>query len=68
MNQLNFKVMENLNQNGIQELSAAELQNTEGGFFWQVLTAAAIGLVITEWESAKKAAVDLWNFEYDSPE
>lgn len=59
--------MRNLNQNGIQELSAVELQDTEGGFFGQVLAAAAVGLLISEWESTKKAAVDLWNFEYDPP-
>lgn len=60
--------MENLNQNGIQELSAAELQNTEGGFIWQVLAGAGIGLLINEWESTKKAAVDLWNFEFNPPQ
>lgn len=59
--------MGNLNQNGIQELSAAELQKTEGGF-WQVLAGAGIGLLISEWESTKKAARDLWNFEYDLPD
>jgi hypothetical protein len=59
--------MENLNQNGIQELSAAELQKANGGFIWPILAGAAVGLLISEWEATKKAAVDLWNFEYDPP-
>jgi hypothetical protein len=59
--------MENLSQNGIRELSAAELQNTEGGFMWQILVQAGITLLISEWESTKKAAKDLWNFEFDPP-
>jgi hypothetical protein len=60
--------MENLNQNGIQELNASELQTIDGGFILRVLAQAGIGLLITEWESTKKAAVDLWNFEFNPPQ
>ena len=59
--------MRNLNQNGVRDLSTAELQNTEGGFILRTLAQAGIGLLINEWESTKKAARDLWNFEYDPP-
>lgn len=59
--------MGNLNQNGMQELSAAELQNTEGGFIWQILAQAGVTLLITEWESTKQAAIDAWQGNYDPP-
>ncbi len=59
--------MENLNYNEIQYLSDTELQQTEGGFIWPTLAGAGISLLISEWESTKKAARDLWNFEFNPP-
>jgi hypothetical protein len=60
--------MENLNQNGMQELTAGELQTIDGGFILRVLAQAGVVLLINEWESTKKAAVDLWNFEFNPPQ
>jgi len=58
----------NLNQNGMQELTASELQTIDGGFILRVLAQAGVALLINEWESTKKAAVDLWNFEFNPPQ
>lgn len=60
--------MNQLNQNGMQELSAAELQNIEGGIVWRTLLQAGITLLIREWDSTKQAAVDAWNGEYNPPQ
>ena len=52
----------------MQELSAAELQNIEGGIVWRTLLQAGITLLIREWDSTKQAAVDAWNGEYNPPQ
>ncbi|MEX0981428.1 MAG: hypothetical protein WD577_01770 [Bacteroidales bacterium] len=59
--------MEKVTLGNIQEMDAAELKMTNGGSFWPALVGAGISLLINEWESTKKAAMDLWNFEYDPP-
>ncbi len=59
--------MEKTNYGNMQEMDVAELQTTNGGAIWTTLVGAGINLLVGEWESTKKAAMDLWNFEYDPP-
>ena len=59
--------MEKVTHGNMQEMDAAELQTTNGGAFWPTLVGAGIGLLINEWESTKRAAVDAWNGAYNPP-
>jgi len=67
INNLNQKIMEKTTYGNMQEMDAAELQTTNGGAIWPALVGVGIGLLVDEWESTKRAARDLWNFEYNPP-
>jgi len=60
-------IMKKVIHGNMQEMDAAEMQITNGGALWQTLLGVGITLFISEWESTKSAARDLWNLEYDPP-
>lgn len=55
-----------LTQLGLIEIPRSESNQISGGWVSETIRILA-GLLIIEWDTTKKAAVDAWNGNYDPP-
>ena len=45
--------MKNLENYGVQEMSAKEIKKTDGGWFWPIVAAAVVYEIVSDWDNFK---------------
>ncbi len=50
-----------LNSYGVQEMNVKELNDANGGGFWEKVAELAVGEIITHWDDFKQGLKDGWN-------